>query len=429
MGDVYIASGTYLLPLISRHWGRTTPMTAIPTNNAYSFFLEALYLSDMGCSEHPYIGRYTDKYFWELGGESYSGNICTGNMEGEIRNSLINNEIMAHIVQMISWVTNYYVPQTNPLNRVNRLKFYGDDIKFIQWRGDLNSTSTTVFQARGEELPVDCSLGKHIYSNTLAYARNECSNHMYSHSSNRFNLDSIEYPLRLEEYLNKISLADMPCNNCGFKSECSQWDVLQLVFQDSITPEEEACFGMLYEYHEFNMNIMNRSDSQNYIEIHFAEMSIDQAWRWKLDEDYQMMFMCHKMCIWWSDLSNETFNASNNRYRRRMRQLFTMNRSNMKHLFEHHYLNDESTMTWTLDSIRAYRAPEPDARLDDNQLNLAGAFPTRSQTVNDETVETVEAWLNEDDDLPFDDPGPVDDMTPEQRTIQWAMQRGGANNL
>ena len=63
MDDVYIASGTYLLPLISRHWGRTAPIEAnAPSILAY--FLEALYLSEMQKSSHPYVSRATDSYYW-----------------------------------------------------------------------------------------------------------------------------------------------------------------------------------------------------------------------------------------------------------------------------------------------------------------------------------------------------------------------------
>ena len=46
IGEVQIASGTYLLPLISRHWGRDEPLTTSPAESAFSYFLEAIYLTD-----------------------------------------------------------------------------------------------------------------------------------------------------------------------------------------------------------------------------------------------------------------------------------------------------------------------------------------------------------------------------------------------
>ena len=190
MGDVYIASGTYLLPLISRNWGRTTPLTTNAQQGAYSFFLEAMYLSEMCKSDHPYIGRTTDRYSWELKAKAWAGNICTGNMEQEIRNSLLNNELMAHIVQLITWVTNYYVPQTHPLNRINMMKRYGDDIKFIQWRNDLNSTSTDVFESPDGALPEECNFGHHLYDSIHSYARNHDVNSYY-HNNVTFDRSSV----------------------------------------------------------------------------------------------------------------------------------------------------------------------------------------------------------------------------------------------
>ena len=444
MGDILIASGTYLLPLISRHWGRTTPITTNAPSNQYSFFLEAMYLSEMGKSEHPYIGRSTDKYMWELGGRAHSGNICTGNMAGDIRNSLINNEIMAHIVQLITWVTTYYVPQTNPLNRINRLRSYGDDIKFVQWRSDLNSTSERVFTSGRDNLPEDCNFGSSLLAEITRYASNEDYNSMYNDRSLRFNENDVEWPVRLHEYLSLIALDDMPCNNCSFKSECNQWHVLQLIFQDSLTPEEEAYFGMLYEYHEYNKNILSRgrNNHQNYREVYYAEMAVEEAWRWKLDKEHFTMVMSHKMCIWWSHLNDETFSTTNHTYRSRMYALHRMNGVDHRHLFEHHYLNGDSEMLWTLDNIRAYHAPSPDDRLD--WLNLLERYEKRQREMADENLtmegadEAMREWLesNNDEDLPFtapniDRPTPVveEDMTPEQRTIQWAIQHGGANNL
>ena len=419
MGDICIASGTYLLPLISRNWNRTTPRTGHPSNTRYSFFLETIYLSKIGDSAHPYIGKSNDHYAFELNSPQYSGNICTGNMANDIRTSLLNNEIMAHITNLITWVTTYYVPQTNPLNRINKMRVYGDDIKFIQWRNDLNSTSTGVFTTLGSDLPEQCGYGVNIYHCIYSYATNTGSNNRY-YRNDRYTEDDAEYPLRLKEYINKISLNDMSCNNCGFKSECSQWNVLQLIFQESLTYEEEACFGMLYEMHEFLTNIMHRTSNDNYREIHFAELALMEAWRWNLDWDYLKFTMCHKMCIWWATINGESFTATSTRYRRRAKTLYNMTDKNFKHLFEYHYLNEKSEIVWTVSNIQDYRAPQ------DNE--------TEETTVINDTI--VEDWLNSEEPMPFDTPNmgrPTliedEDMTAEQRSIRWAIQNGGANNL
>ena len=124
------------------------------------------------------------------------------------------------------------------------MRRYGDDIKFIQWRNDLNSTSTNVFESPDGALPEECNFGHHLYDSIHSYARNHDVNSYY-HNNDTFDRSSVEYPLRTEEYLKKIALIDMPCNNCGFKSECNQWDGMQLIFKDSLTPDEEAFFGIV----------------------------------------------------------------------------------------------------------------------------------------------------------------------------------------
>ena len=132
--------------------------------------------------------------------------------------------------------------------------------------------------------------------------------------------------------------------------------------------------------------------------------------------------MAHKMCVWWADLNDETFNTLDNRYRSRMKSLWNMQDGRFKHLFKHHYLNDDSEFCWTLDSIRAYRQRiTTDARLDENQRNEDGG-------------NIVQEWLNANgqdaDGLPFNAPEvPDENMTPEQRAIQWAIENGGAQNL
>ena len=175
----------------------------------------------------------------------------------------------------------------------------------------------------------------------------------------KFSEGDAEWPMRLYEYINIIELDSMPCNNCSFKSECNQWHVLQLIFKDELTNEEESCLGMLYEYHEFTKNVLSRSDNQIYREIHYAEMALEEAWRWKLDEEYLKMTMAHKMCIWWAYMNDETFNTLGNRYRSRMKAIWEMRDDRLKHLFENHYLNADSEFCWTLDHIRAYRYQMP----------------------------------------------------------------------
>ena len=252
---------------------------------------------------------------------------------------------------------------------------------------------------------------------------------MYCDRTLQFSEGDAEWPMRLHEYLNTIDLSMMPCNNCSFKSECSQWNTLQLIFKDSLTHEDEFYLGMLYEIHEFFRNIINRSDSGDYREVHYIEMAMEEAWRWKLDSDYLKITMAHKMCIWWAYLNSETFNTLGNRYKSRMNILWNMQDGRFKHLFKHHYLNDDSEFCWTIDSIRAYRQrieseQRPDARLDENRRN------EEADTVVQDWLSDVRVPANDDPFDPQQLANEVDEnVTPEQRAIQWAIENGGAQNL
>ena len=423
MDDLYIASGTYLLPLISRHWGSRKPITANP-GHVLAYFLEALYVSEMGRSVHPYISRSTDSYYWNFKGPVYSQNICTGNMSGDIRKSLLNNEIMAHIVNLITWVTTYYVPQTYPLNRINMMRVYGDDILFTQWRNDLNSTSSSVFLPQaGDGTPDGCSWPANVHHSILDYARGNLDNY----ARDNFATDSIEYGLRIEEYVNAIDVAGMPCNNCGFKSECDKWATLQMLYTDDRTCEEEGFVGMLYELWDYTINVRNRDRTDTHRDIPFVELSVKAMNTYSIERSYEILVQTHTMAKWWSLVQGSTVCSNTSSYRRRMRELNNMNTRDRDHLYDTHIVDvksiEDSKFGWCLDAVQGYRAPQPDDKLDNN-------YKDKARALIDADNEAIESWLHaegEDDDLPFGAPDPA--LTPEQRAIQWAVSRGGAQNL
>jgi hypothetical protein len=189
-----------------------------------------------------------------------------------------------------------------------------------------------------------------------------------------------------------------------------------------LTPEEEACFGTLYEFHDFDTNILHRRETEGYTEIPFAELALKQVWRWDLDKDYFVLDMCHKMCIWWSYSNNESFTASSSRYRQRMRQLYNMHPRTRNHLFEHHYLNDESDFVWTLDNVMNYRLP-----LLKRKLKREEVLQDLQEASNERDV--VQEWLHQEEPNREDLVIEEESITPEQRAIQWAVNNGGAQNL
>jgi len=398
MEDIMLASGTYLLPFISRHWNKTDSSS---DHNMHAFFLEAIYLSKMCRSSHPYIGRSTDGYTWKLGGNTLSSNICMGNMECDIRKSLINNDIMAHIVNLITWVTTYYVPQTNPLNRVSRIRGFGEHIKFVEWRNDLNTYSADIFNSRISS-PSGCTWNDTLDLSILNYARNGTTN-FSTDWTDRFTSEDVEWNMRIHEYLNAVELDDMPCNTCTLNSECSQWDALQIIFKDSLDFEEEAFLGMLYELNEF-MTLMNDDDRNR--RGYYVEMALREGCRQDIENDYFKLSITHKLCRQWSQQWGDTFSILGSRYRGRMTLLWDKSKESLNHLFENHYLNDKSEFVWTVDNVRSYTVPSD--------------------------FSTPEEILEEALDDVFEDLGiepVVEALTIEQRTIQWAIANGGAQNL
>ena len=427
IGEVQIASGTYLLPLISRHWGRDEPLTTSPAESAFSYFLEAIYLTDHSMHLHPYISKPSNKISWDLKHAVHSGNICTGNMQTDIRSSLLNNEIMAHLVNLITWVTNYYVPQTNPLNRINRLRYYGDDIKFVQWRNDLNSISTNVFQSVMEgHMPNNCSLPTQIKDQLHQYSGGN-TDIGYSHNT-MYHRGDIEYSERFDEYIETVEEKNLACNTCSFKSECDKWAMMQYIFARDRTPEEEGFIGMMYEVSDFLLNI-TVSYEREYRYLEAAEDVFEAVDRWNIQEDYFHYVLMHKMVRWWSlsILNEEIVDTTSTRYRRRMNTMRSLDYIHLRALYENEYLNEESDFEWCIDNVRHYRA------------TLAHKKAMKELTNTSATIETIEniQWdpdeLNrnqpqgdrEQDSVSTEEP----EMTPEQRAIQWAINNGGAQNL
>jgi hypothetical protein len=297
------------------------------------------------------------------------------------------------------------------------MRTYGDDINFVQWRNDLNSISTTVFAPSnsGDGTPDGCSWPSQIHHNILNYARGNTDNY----SSDNFTVDSVEYNLRLEEYLSIISIDDMPCNNCSFKSECDKWAVLQMVYVDNRTCEEEGFVGMLYELWDYIINVRNRDRTDNHRDIPFVELTVKALNTYSVHMAYDILVQTHMMAKWWSHTQGKTSFSNTSDYRRRMRELNNMNCVDRDHL----YLevgNKDSTFGWCNDTVMCYRAPRPDDRLND---------PVVKSLKELQDDEEIQDWLQQEgeDDMPFNAPDP--DQSPEQRAIQWAISRGGAQNL
>ena len=404
MDDLYIASGMPLLPFVSRHWGRTEPRTDNPpSERIFPNHLECIYSSPMRRSEHPYIGESHDRIAWDAEAALWSPNICTGNMGADIRKSLLNNELLAHVMHLINWVSNYYVPQTNPLNKIRKARNYGDDILFAQWRADLNNVSTSVFRTTQDPsyYPTECYFTGSLTHNMYCYTRNSELNSYQAHEpydTTRYTSSSIEYPIRLKEYIRGIDIKEAPCVNCTFNAECDQYMGLQMLFSDNMTPEEEGWIGMAYE---LLLHKDGNFDHSSYFYVEQALSSLSSAH--KLFEDYENMLIRHSILNTWCRYDGSTGNA---RWRRRHNTIMALDPLDLRSLYEEYIMKNKwQDFKWCADNICQHRALKRDEpKIIFNPL-----------------------------DLPEDNLGePIqqeESITPEQRAIQWAIDNGGAQNL
>ena len=337
-GDLIIVSGSYLLPMVSRNWGNTELSNSMITNGQYSYFLDVVYLDKMKLNRHPYVGTATDRYAWDLDATTNSYNICQGNMSSDIKSTMINGQVEAHITHIVTWLTNYYVPQTNPLNRIHMLRYIGRSKLHSGFSEE--SVNNNVFNHERLERWEDCLLPSKIKGTIFEYGTNDATS--YAHSYDRIRIDSVEYCMRVYDYLNRINLDDMPCNECVFQEECEISQILFMILQDNMfTPEEEGYIGMFIEW---NIRNQIQHDAR---QIHFVEEVVKLAGLYRMSEQYDEVIM-KKLPI---------------------------------------------------DPVVA------------------------------ETFEDIVQELDEEEAQFRDEMNVLETLTPEQRTIQWASQRGGATNL
>ena len=432
MGTIKVLSGTFLLPMISRNWGRDTPATGSVPQSTYTYFLDALYLDNFQKSFHPYITESRDRHQYNLGASMGSGNICTGNMGVDLRQSLINNEILAHIVNLYTWLTNYYVPQTYPLNKINKARTFGENMYFTQWRNDLNSSSESVFTHEyvndgTVSMPTDCGLSNNIYNNAQDYAQNKCGRNRWAAFNDELSFASNEeiYIERMEEYLERLSVDDMPCGECFFKSDCGQKVGIDLILDNNhLEPEEEAILGEMWELYTW----YDRTIGSNYNTIHwYVEEVIRDAYLFnEYQEDYFTMKITIDMVTYWFIQEGLDVHEGT-RYRDRCRAIYNMNKKDRLSLFKIHHL-ENTDFEWCLDNIRSYRAPvskddkpveEIKTPFDPLDVMSAAEIINEPPIQGDREQEPHEAGIVTDNN----------DMTPEQRAIQWAIDNGGAQNL
>ena len=407
--DILVSTGTFLLPLISRNWGRNTPRVDSAPCSTYTFFINAIYLSKMRLNIHPYIGTSFDGYTWDL--DSYLGhstNVCLGNMQNEIRNTLLNLQIEAHITYIVTWLTNYYVPQTNPLNRVNQLKKFGENRLLSKFSRSANSAAFDTFANSIE--PEDCTLPIALSSSIRNHSRGK-TNDRYG-SSFRYDVSHDEYKQRLEEYIIHIKEDDLPCNECMHTGSCSIETNIRLFFQEKkYTPMEEGYIGYFIEIAMYRSVIKRRSFEM------FVEEAVRHSNYFDPDGYYELILMSNNCCRRWAEANGEQLSTSLNWsadiYLDRLRLLMTKSRDELIAL-EEMALNPESTFVWTMSRIDQFAVSDI----------YTAKLKAKLEQQNRELLE-----LNGMEEVIDEFLLVEETVTPEEATLRWASQQGGANNL
>jgi hypothetical protein len=457
MGDVIIASGTYLLPLVSRNWGREETINSPVPLSTYTWFLEAIYLDHVD-NQHPYIGSVDNKYAFNLGQDINSANICTGNMQQDLRNSILNNDSLAHIYNLYNWVTNYYVPQTNPLNQISRARSFGSDVSFSQYRADLNTTSSRVFRSYAIDnkeihLPHDCDVSRNYIRNAKDYATN--SNHGYwSANRVRYTDEDEVYGERLSDFYQEIDLKDFPCNNCIHSNDCEQWDNINVTLNESLSPEMEGYIGALYEIQDLNRNIISRVVSrQSYRPLVIAEEALGASDWPSLMTAYDKLYLAYQiMKFWIAKHENIQVDYTDIEFVRRFKRLHNLSLRALLHLNANH-CNDNSTFEWTINQVENYHVALEDSedtyqeymQSIDNQQAVRSfinhvdnpVFEAHDVVLESDRIEQIRNMRRRAQEIvdrarenqSAQESPTNDELTAEQRTIQWAINNGGANNL
>ena len=381
MDNILCCSGMYLLPTISRMWGKDDLLATVNEYNREPYFLEAAYLSTY--DNHPYIKYSTDNYAHESGDATMTSHLCTGNMGPEIQSTLYNLQIEAHIMHLVNWLTNYYVPHTNPLNQVWRLKQYGKPIHYKDINSDAFEVST----------PNSCSLHVKILDNIKDYGKGSVIMNAYGSRRATFDESDVEYRIRTGEYINSIEIKDLPCVECEFVDECKMKDNIVLLLKDeAYTPMEEAYIGMFHELHD----IM----TTGHIKIFYTEELVQHSWCLKIDENYDAFLLANIVADYATDI------GAPNRYQQITRGVYNKPIKDIEALIKF----GDSLKEWTIDAILNYETPKTSA--------------DKKKFPNLETLESIYQDVNEVLNVEEEV-----ELTPEEQVMRWATLNGGAINL
>jgi hypothetical protein len=283
----------------------------------------------------------------------------------------------------VTWLTNYYIPQTNPLNRIKLLKGPGQDEQFSTL---VNSGYNAFSVISG---PEECNFGNKLGDAIPTYASRMITSMYSTVSSIEYGTD--EYNDRLLEYIQRIDTDDFPCNTCTYNMDCKHQTNIMLLFKlEALEPMEEAYIGMFLELWELDVNMHGRKA------IVFVEQLVYDAFRWKVDEEYDKFIQCNYISKLFCQNSDDTSVAIHYDI---MSELWRKNDHTIRELHKIYSMNNGCT--WDLDRLC--------------EFNLSGSklVVPEHDSVTEDALEELAAAV----------------LTPEELTLRWASRNGGANNL
>ena len=403
-GDVLVFSGARMLSIISRCWGKEVLPDTNATGN-YSHYLDGVYLDNMGINKHPYISSSSDKYTFDLDPETCNnvGNICTGNMAAELKSTLINGQIMAHIEYIYQWLTNYYIPQTNPLNRLYKFRNVGRNNEMDNLAADYSAMSGLILQDRD---PYSCTLSEKIARQIRIYSKKRTE---YEYSSRfQYSSSSPEFIERSIEYINHIDMQDLPCNECIFSGECKQENNIVIFLQDTLSPMEEAYLGMFVEMREFEA----AGGSREARPIHFVEELIKESFRWAIDIEHDKLLLAYQISK--KAIENSAHHVyTNNKFFDFIIHLKGTELNDLEALVT---LSEVELQNMSLSALASYKCKLKIEQVQKptSEFNNALEDSLEDLDLEDLTELAVAAEI---------------ELTDEERTLRWASQLGGASNL
>jgi hypothetical protein len=216
----------------------------------------------------------------------------------------------------------------------------------------------------------------------------------------------------------------------------------------------EGYIGALYEIQDLNRNIISRVVSrQSYRPLVIAEEALGASDWPSLMTAYDKLYLAYQiMKFWIAKHENIQVDYTDIEFVRRFKRLHNLSLRALLHLNANH-CNDNSTFEWTINEVENYHVALEDSedtyqeymQSIDNQQAVRSfinhvdnpVFEAHDVVLESDRIEQIRNMRRRAQEIvdrarenqSAQESPTNDELTAEQRTIQWAINNGGANNL